>query len=190
MCWRPLSTTTTLASNTFHGVYKMPALQEHLLELACLPGFPMGDETASDCVCVCQCVVCVYTHSCTCAKGLLIWADRHGLGTFSFNADLYSQGVDDRGLELDCVWCHYPSVRSQTNFSWQKVDCLLLGFKSTVVLDVSVWLAIRMSLTDLTNSHLRGQITVLDCGDHVCSCDDSNIWFRNKLKDMQVRSTK
>lgn len=38
----------------------MPALQEHLLELAWLPGFPMSEET-SDCV-----FVCVSAYACVC----------------------------------------------------------------------------------------------------------------------------
>lgn len=31
----------------------MPVLREHLLELAWLPRFPMGEETTNDCVFVC-----------------------------------------------------------------------------------------------------------------------------------------
>lgn len=46
---RPLSATTTLAPATSHGVYKMPAPQEHLLELACFPRIPTSEDTASDC---------------------------------------------------------------------------------------------------------------------------------------------
>lgn len=37
----------------------MPVLQEHLLELARLPGFPMGEETATYCVFVCAQGMCV-----------------------------------------------------------------------------------------------------------------------------------
>lgn len=95
MCWRPLYATTTLASNTFHGVYKMPVLQEHLLELAWFSGFPMGEETASDCA-----YVCVFANS------SLIWGQRRHLAPASFNADLLTSPhrvwmTEDCGYILD-----------------------------------------------------------------------------------------
>lgn len=57
----------------------MPALQEHLLELAWFPGFPMGEETASDCAYVCVCV---------CQQLADMRGQRRHLAPASFNADL------------------------------------------------------------------------------------------------------